>query len=790
VAAGYGPANPTVILVRPGTYTENLTLAGGVHLQGAVAGKSFSTQVNGSVSFSSGGVVSVQAIDINSAGDAILFSGSSFQQLYLSDNVAYAAGTGRSLVMSNTGAGSGVTFDNVNFRSVGGGTGTPVVASSGTLQGRSGTFWPTSPVTPALDLSGNTACYLTSADVFGQVALGGTSTFSIGNSQVRSGNQPGVLDSTSGDILLADTGFNTIVAGSVATNNNAGNIYYTQLTYTVPGQGMPAGAILLPGSGPTGPAGPTGPTGATGATGPAGPAGATGATGSAGATGPAGADGTTGPQGPAGATGAAGTNGTNGADGATGPAGPTGPTGPIGPAGPTGATGPQGVPGTPGPELAARVLDVAGTDVPDSIWTVMAFDAADFNMGGAPLFSGAAPTRFTASTAGQYTINASLTFAPGLLNLAGVRVHKNGSPVSGGESMMVPTSPEDLIGTTVNGSWLLHLEVGDYVEVAGYEHNGGTNHATASFAAALITTGVQGATGATGPTGPTGPAGPAGANGTNGADGAVGPAGPTGPAGADSTVPGPAGPAGATGPTGPQGPQGAIGPAGPAGANGTNGAVGPAGPAGATGPAGPTGPAGADSTVPGPAGPTGPQGPQGSTGATGPTALGTVAQTSGIISAVLDATPNGTTPGTTVRFLPTTNGTFPGAATGTLAIPSLSFTAGQRVLISVSGVFGGNSSAACGIENFGIAVQGTSPVVAITALIPLAGESQVSITTNRQTMIARQWVWTVPATGIYTVGASYTRGGNVSGAFPLFNMTASVTMQNGLGTLTIVPFNP
>jgi collagen type VII alpha len=312
VTDGFGPSVQTVILVRPGTYTENLTLTGGIHLQAAAGAKSFATALNGSVTFNTGGIVSIDSIDIQSTGDAIDFSGSSFQQLYLANHVAYAAGTGRSLVMSNTGVGSGVTFDNVNFRSVGGGTGTPIVATSGVLQGRSGTFWPTSPVTPALSLSGSANCFITSADVFGQVSLAGAAGFSIGNSQIRSGNQPGLIDNTSADILIADTGFNTVVAGNVATTNGVGNIFYTQLTYTLPGQGMPAGSILLPGSGPSGPTGPTGPTG---------PAGADGPTGLTGAQGPQGVQGV---QGPIGFTGAQGPQGVQGPQGLTGAQGPTG----------------------------------------------------------------------------------------------------------------------------------------------------------------------------------------------------------------------------------------------------------------------------------------------------------------------------------------------------------------------------------------------------------------------------------------------------------------------------------
>ncbi len=372
VADGFGPSSPTTVLVRPGNYTENVALVGGVHLQSAVAGKSFATQITGSVTFNTGGVVSVQAIDINApTGPAINFNGTSFQQLYLSDSVAYAQGTASALNMSNTGSGSDVVINNVNFRSVAGGTGIPVTISAGTLQGTGGTFWPTSPTTPAIALVGGNM-FISASDVFGQISASGNSAFSIGNSQIRSGNQPAVIDNTTGDILLADTGFNTTVTGNVVSTNGVGNVFYTQLTYTLPGQTMPASAILLPGSGPTGPQGPVGPqgpiglTGATGAqglqgeVGPQGPAGADGATGPAGPQGPIGLTGATGAQG---LQGEVGPQGPAGADGATGPAGPQGiqgETGAQGPIGLTGATGAQGLQGEVGPQGPAGADGATG----------------------------------------------------------------------------------------------------------------------------------------------------------------------------------------------------------------------------------------------------------------------------------------------------------------------------------------------------------------------------------------------------------------------------------------------
>jgi hypothetical protein len=293
--------------------------------------------------------------------------------------------------MSNTGAGSGVIIDNMNFRVVSGGSGTPVSISAGTLQGSNGTFWPTSPATPALALSGG-AAFLQTADVFGQVDLSGNAGFSIANSQIRSGNQPGVIDATSTDILIADTGFNTIVAGPVTTNNGVGNIYYTQLTYTVPGQSMPAGAILLPGSGPTGPAGPAGPQGPQGPQGNVGPAGNDGAPGAQGIQGPIGPQGLPGNDGAPGAQGPQGLPGNDGAPGAQGPQGLPGNDGAPG------AQGPQGLPGNDGAPGAQGIQGPPGIQGPLGPSGPMGAQGAQGPQGPAGVVNATAPLAYNGGT--------------------------------------------------------------------------------------------------------------------------------------------------------------------------------------------------------------------------------------------------------------------------------------------------------------------------------------------------------------------------------------------------------
>jgi hypothetical protein len=606
VADGFGPASPTVVLVRPGTYVENVSLVGGVNLQSSVSGKSFSTQIQGTVTHAGPGVVAMNAIDVSAPAnaDAITVSGGTpFQQLYLADSVAYSSGTGRSLVLGTTGASSGVIIDNVNLRVTSGG-GVPVVVTAGALQGRGGTFWPVSPNTTAIDLSGTGVAFLSASDIFGQVAASGASAFSLGNSQIRTGTVPGVVDTTTGNVLLASTGFNTFTAGNVATTDGVGGMFYTQLTYTVPGQGMPPSAVLLPGSGPTGPAGPQGPTGATGAQGPQGPAGATGAQGPAGADGLNGADGMDGAQGPQGDPGP---TGATGATGATGPQGPIGLTGPAGADGATGAQGPAGADGLNGADGAAGAQGPQGDPGP----------AGATGATGAQGPQGPAGATGAQGPAGADGLNG----ADGMDGAQGPQGDPGPAGATGATGAQGPQGPAGATGAQ-GPAGADGLNGADGMDGAqGPQGDPGPAGAT----------GATGAQGPQGPAGATGAQGPAGADGLNGADGAAGAQGPQG-------EPGPAGATGATGAQGPQGPAGATGAQGPAGADGLNGAdgmdgaqgpqgdpgpTGATGATGATGPQGPiglTGPAGADGAT-GPQGPiglTGPAGADGATGATGP----------------------------------------------------------------------------------------------------------------------------------------------------------------------------
>jgi hypothetical protein len=289
--------------------------------------------------------------------------------------------------------------------------------------------------------------------------------------------------------------------------------------------------------------------------------------------------------------------------------------------------------------------------------------------------------------------------------------------------------------------------------------------------------GPQGLQGPIGPAGAEGPAGPPGPAGPAGADGAVGPQGPTGPAGAEGPAgpqgpQGPAGPAGADGAVGPQGPTGPQGPAGPAGADGAagpqgpQGLQGPAGPAGADGavgpqgPAGPAGPAGADGAV-GPQGPAGPEGPQGPQGPAGVSPTIQTSQVSGTLAAFAN-------PGTATYFPVAGGGVF---------TTSLALTQGQHVMIVVSAHIGASTVANGSITGFNISFDTGG---ALTQMLPASTVNNgdvISIAQNFDAVISNNFVWTVPATGTYTIGPSYT---NATG------MGTAVLNPNGVATMSIM----
>jgi hypothetical protein len=263
VADSGGPAPispPTTILVRPGTYTENVTLAGGVHLTAVAAGKSFATLINGQVTLAAG-VTSMIGIDISaqtSGGDALTIAGVvAPTQLYISDCAIYAAGADNAAEINvPVSSSSGLIFDNVTFRLPGNtATGVPVNVLSGTIQGRSGTLSPATsgglPLAPCMTISGaggnRGRAWLRDPDLFGKVVVSNEGELQVWSGQIRPGNDVAVDDTSIGPILLSNVSLQSLLSsGNVVASN--GNLGYTQLSFTNGLQTMPSTATRAAGT--------------------------------------------------------------------------------------------------------------------------------------------------------------------------------------------------------------------------------------------------------------------------------------------------------------------------------------------------------------------------------------------------------------------------------------------------------------------------------------------------------------------------------------------------------------
>ncbi len=329
VSDGATVSSPAVVFVQPGTYTENVTMAPGVSVQAVVDHRSFSTTLNGvlMVSFATtDDLASWNGVDISRG---ISFTGGVKQQLFLSSATIYSNGGGSPLVMNNVAAGSRVEARDVLFRNTSAAPGPAADISAGTLEAVGSAFRNNDASNNGVSvaLSGTGAAYLGTFELFGKATSTSSATLSLNQGVIHSGASQGVVAGGSGTVLMSTVGLETFTPGDVVADSGPGPVYYSVLTYTLPGQMMPASATLLPGSGPAGPqgpAGPTGPMGSTGATGATGPMGSTGAMGSTGPAGPAGPAGMDGAQGPIGPMGLMGAQGNDGPQGIQGPPGSNG----------------------------------------------------------------------------------------------------------------------------------------------------------------------------------------------------------------------------------------------------------------------------------------------------------------------------------------------------------------------------------------------------------------------------------------------------------------------------------
>ena len=230
VTAGASFANPAVVIVKPGVYTENVTLAVGVNVISLIYEKSFMTKVVGTLTFNSGAGGSVLDkvstwVGIDVVGDGsnptLSFSGSNPQRLNITNCELSSAGPAYVLSSTNTGTDSVIVVKDVDLNHLGSGgdAAQAVYATAGKLN-----FFKvkvSSSFLDAIDLINDTQVEWFYVYTVGRVVLGNTAGGIISNLITNAGATEAVVMGSSGILLLANSvslGFDTLVGGANPSN--------------------------------------------------------------------------------------------------------------------------------------------------------------------------------------------------------------------------------------------------------------------------------------------------------------------------------------------------------------------------------------------------------------------------------------------------------------------------------------------------------------------------------------------------------------------------------------------
>lgn len=80
-------------------------------------------------------------------------------------------------------------------------------------------------------------------------------------------------------------------------------------------------------------------------------------------------------------------------------------------------------------------------------------------------------SRYVAQVPGYYIVSGVAVFAAGAIAIRAARIHVNGAVVQGSAQMLAPPNTSNLTGVATPPR-VIFLNVGDYVEVAGYQFTG------------------------------------------------------------------------------------------------------------------------------------------------------------------------------------------------------------------------------------------------------------------------------------------------------------------------------
>ncbi len=248
VKDGASAASPAVVLIRPGSYRENIKLVSGVHMQGVVTGRSFAATVLGSVTakLADGGTCSWNSVNINSsAGPALLCEGDHSQQLFINQSTLFAS---NAAAINLSGAGS-ISARNVTLQIINGGAEPALVCNGGSVLIVDGLLSASSLDVPAVQSAKSGKVVIKNSEVRGTIEVDDDAFLTLRSTEVQSGQSWSVVarQSESGMVVLTDSILVTTKSPTISDTGD-GPVLFAHLIFSGGGIGMPESAFKLPGS--------------------------------------------------------------------------------------------------------------------------------------------------------------------------------------------------------------------------------------------------------------------------------------------------------------------------------------------------------------------------------------------------------------------------------------------------------------------------------------------------------------------------------------------------------------
>ncbi len=282
VTDGAGPGAPALILVEPGSYTEDVVITvGGVHVKGSSVSTStslYAATLIGSVTVAlttddATNVVGWTGVDINNEGDtAIACTGTNFTKLYVTACKVYGGGAAAPVAnFVNSYSASELHIRSVDFIGL---TGSTTVLKTQTAKNIWRDFTSNALTGQvAVEINNSAAAGYTSMNIVettGRITSTGSSQVTLSNAYVRGGTGYPVTHAGTGTLAMFNCYLESTAQQFMVNHTGAGLLYYGGvINWLSPLQSLPVSAQKLPGApvGTTGPAGPTGPAGADGSNG-------------------------------------------------------------------------------------------------------------------------------------------------------------------------------------------------------------------------------------------------------------------------------------------------------------------------------------------------------------------------------------------------------------------------------------------------------------------------------------------------------------------------------------------